>query len=131
MAAALQFFDRASESGVRDVRSSSPLPVGYYDPATGAVRQPGTPGNLIPKGYQKLSGLSAAQGLAVPQDARVAVLRAEGQDTRWRDDGQAPTATDGIPLRVSDQPYLYAGSLPALRIIEITPTATVHVAYYG
>lgn len=89
------------------------------------------PGNLAPKGYEKITGLSSAQALTVPTGARIALLRAETQDVRWRDDGTSPTATDGMLLATTDDIVVYVGALADLELIETSASATVHVSYYG
>lgn len=89
------------------------------------------PGNLTPLGYEKVTGLSSAQALTVPDGARVAVLSCDAQAVRWRDDGTNPTGTDGIPMATTDAPLLYTGSLAAIRFIEQSASAVLHVAYYA
>lgn len=82
-------------------------------------------------GYLKDATLAAAQVLpTVPEGARFALLIAETQPIRWRDDGVNPTATDGMLLAVG-VPFMYAnGSLANVKVIETTATATLHVTYY-
>jgi hypothetical protein len=86
-------------------------------------------GNLTPLGYEKITGLSAVKALTVPTGARVALLQAEGQNVRWRDDGVNPTATDGMLLKTTADRW-YTGDLAALRLVETAASATVMVSYY-
>ena len=55
-------------------------------------------GNIRPKGYQRITSLSASTALTVPTGARLALIEAEGVAIRWRDDGTAPTASVGMTL---------------------------------
>lgn len=87
----------------------------------------------IPLGYEELTGLSAAKGLANPKlaEASRAVIRVEGQNARFRDDGTAPTAALGILLATTDvQPFVYEGNCSALQFIEVALSAVIHVSLY-
>ncbi len=46
---------------------------------------------FAPKGYQQITDLSSAVSLTVPNGANYAIIEAETQSVRWRDDGTAPT----------------------------------------
>lgn len=90
------------------------------------------PGNLTPRGYEKVTGLSSAKALTVPTGARVARIQAETQSVRYRDDGTNPTGTDGMEIAAGEAgTILYDGSLANIRLIETAASATVHVLYYG
>lgn len=91
-----------------------------------------SPANLIPKGFQQLTDITAAAGLTVPSGATVALLQAEGDNVRWRDDGINPTTSVGI-LLIADvnQPYMYQGDLSALKFIETGTDAVLNVVYYA
>lgn len=82
-----------------------------------------------PLGYQQITALSAATALTVPTGANFAVIIAETQAVRFRDDGTAPTATVGMALAVA-QEFEYAGNLSAIRFIEQTASAKLNVSYY-
>jgi len=86
-------------------------------------------GNLIPAGYQQITSLSAAAALTVPAFSRIALIRAEDQNVRWRDDGTDPTASVGQPLAV-DEDILYTGDLSAIKFIEEAASAILNVSYY-
>jgi len=85
---------------------------------------------LVPKGYQQLTSLATATVLAVPAGARFALIQAEDQNVRWRDDGTAPTATVGVQLAAGADLF-FTGDLSALRFIEETTSAKLNVSYYG
>ena len=88
------------------------------------------PGNSTPWGYVQMTGLSAAASLtSIPEQANYAILIAETQSIRWRDDTTAPTATVGMLLPVNT-PLTYAGDLTALQVIETTTGAVLNVSYY-
>lgn len=84
-------------------------------------------------GYEQIADLTASVGLTVPvvggNKPSCALLIAETQTVRWRDDGVAPTATVGMPL-AAGQPFLYDGDLTKIRFIEATATAALNVSYY-
>lgn len=88
-------------------------------------------------GYQQITSLSAATGLTVPpcspnglnQKPTFALIVAEGQNVRWRDDGTAPTATVGMPLVVG-VPLQYDGSLDKIQFIEQVAGAKLNISYY-
>jgi hypothetical protein len=86
-------------------------------------------GNLTPLGYEKVTGLSAVKTLTPPAGARLALIQAESQNCRWRDDGTNPSATDGMILKTTADLW-YIGTLSALRFLELAASATIHVSYY-
>lgn len=90
-------------------------------------------------GYQRITSLSAATNLTLPQTQpggigtlmkpTLAVIIAETQAVRWRDDGTAPTSSVGMPLAV-DTPFVYDGDLTNIKFIEQTASAVLHISYY-
>jgi hypothetical protein len=86
---------------------------------------------LQPRGYAKSGSLATSTALVVPATgvSRV-LLKTEGQAARWRDDGVAPTATDGMLLDVGDELW-YTGQVRALRFIEVAASAIVHASFYA
>ncbi|MEQ1771221.1 MAG: hypothetical protein ABL879_15425 [Devosia sp.] len=87
-------------------------------------------GNLRPVGYEQITSLGTATALTVPLHARMALISAETQDVRWRDDDTDPTSSVGMPLTV-DFPFWYTGDLAAFKVIEQTASATLNVTYYA
>lgn len=90
-------------------------------------------------GYQQITSLSSASGLTIPEknpisglcgQPTLAVIEAEGQAVRWRDDGTAPTSTVGIPLAVG-VPLNYDGDLKNIQFIEQTSGAKLNISYYA
>ena len=89
-------------------------------------------------GYQQITSLSAATNLTVPtrnpvsgmqQQPTMAIIIAQTQAVRWRDDGVAPTATVGMPLPVG-VPLVYDGPLQNIQFIEQTASAALNISYY-
>lgn len=85
---------------------------------------------LTAKGYQQITSLSAAAALTVPSGAIVALIQAETQSIRWRDDGTDPTTTVGMVLSAGESMF-FTGSLAAFKAIEITASAKLNISYYG
>lgn len=87
----------------------------------------------IPVGFESLADVSAATGLNVPENARVALVQALDADCQWRDDGTDPVVDPGggFLLAASDS-FLYVGDLHAIKFIEAVAAATsrVNVVYY-
>jgi hypothetical protein len=81
-------------------------------------------------GYQQITSLSASASLTVPVGATLALVVAETQAVRWRDDGTAPTASVGMPLATGVS-LSYDGDLKAIRFIQQTASATINVSYYA
>lgn len=82
-------------------------------------------------GFQQITGASAATALTVPAGACMAVIQVDTQNARWRDDGTSPTASIGMLIRTTDQPYIFAGNLGRFKIIEATSGSVINVSYYG
>lgn len=88
-------------------------------------------------GYQQISSLSSAASLTVPAMTPAglkaqpvfALIIAEGQSVRWRDDKTAPTASVGMPLAVG-VPLQYDGDLTNIQFIEQVAGAKLNVSYY-
>lgn len=86
-------------------------------------------GRLVPAGYQQITDVSAAVGLTVPDGATLAVIQAEDQAVRYRDDGTDPTASVGMVI-AEGQELVYNGDLSAITFIETTASAKLNVSYY-
>lgn len=86
-------------------------------------------GLLDPLGYQQITSLSSSTSLTVPAYATRALIQAETQDVRWKDDGSTPTSSSGMLLSAT-RDMLYTGSLSAIRFIETTASAKLNVSYY-
>jgi hypothetical protein len=88
------------------------------------------PGNSQPCGYEQIP-CDAAQSLQVPLNARWALLQAEAQTVRIRDDGADPTASVGFPLLVTGDALVYTGNLKGLRVIAATAGGILNVLFYA
>lgn len=88
-------------------------------------------------GYQQITSLSSAVGLTVPTQtpngsatkANFALIIAETQNVRWRDDGVDPTASVGM-LLTAGVPLQYDGDLSKIKFIEVTASAKLNISYY-
>ena len=87
-------------------------------------------GYTKPVGYQQITSLSAATALTVPAGARSAVIIAQTQAVRWRDDGTNPSATVGMPLAVAAV-LEYSGNLAAIKFFEQAASAALNISYYA
>lgn len=89
-------------------------------------------------GYQQITSLSSAASLTVPQTdlnglackPSLAIITAETQAVRWRDDDTAPTASVGMPL-AAGATLQYDGDLTKIRFIEQTASAKLNISYYA
>lgn len=82
-------------------------------------------------GYEQITGLSTVKTLTVPAGATLALLQAEAQNIRWRNDGTDPTAGIGMILVAGQAPTEYKGDLSLLEFIEATASAKLNVAYFA
>lgn len=86
---------------------------------------------LKAKGYQQLTSLASATTLTVPAGTSVALIQAEAQDVRWRDDGTNPTATVGMILSAGQTLLYDAADLAIIAFIQTAASAKVNVTYLG
>jgi hypothetical protein len=89
-----------------------------------------TPGAFTALGYQQITSLSSAAALTVPTGATVALIHAESQSIRWRDDGTNPTTSAGMVLAAGETVF-FTGSLSAFKAIEVAASAKLNISYYG
>lgn len=82
-------------------------------------------------GYQQMTSLSSATAPTVPAGTRYALIQAETQNVRWRDDGTVPTTTVGMRIFVGDTLKFDAGCLEYAKFIEETASAKLNISYYG
>lgn len=87
-------------------------------------------------GYEKLAVSNVAVTFAaIPATADSVLLRVEANDIRWRGEGTAPTATDGMLMKPADPslplPLTNLGydGLAALQFIRASADAVLHVIY--
>ncbi len=94
-----------------------------------------TPGPASVMGYEKLTVSNVSVGFAaMPVTADSVLLRVETQNIRWRGEGTAPTATDGMLMTTTDVilPLTNLGidGLNNLKFIRATGAdGTLHVIY--
>ena len=91
----------------------------------------GTPvydAQYAPAGFQRITVLTSSTALTVPATSKLALIQAETQNVRWRDDGTPPTAAIGMLLETG-QILVYNGDLAAIRFIETTASASLNITY--
>jgi hypothetical protein len=66
----------------------------------------------------------------VPTGAVLAIIRCETANVRWRDDGTAPTASIGMPMTPTDEPFRYTANLDAIQFIAETGSPLLNISYY-
>lgn len=81
-------------------------------------------------GYQQITSLSSAAGLTVPGGTAYALIQAETQAVRWRDDGTNPTTTVGMRIPAGGE-LRFEGQFSRLKFIEEAASAKLNVSYYG
>lgn len=86
-------------------------------------------------GYQQITSLAAATSLTVPSNLldgnpTFAIIQAEAQAVRWRDDGTDPTASVGMVIPSGGE-LRYDGDLRAIRFIESSASAKLNVSFYS
>lgn len=109
-------------------RDPSGNPIELAADSVGHLQQ--SPAGLIAKGYQQITSLSAATALTVPSGATVALIQAESQSIRWRDDGTDPTTSVGMLLSAGESVF-FTGSLSGFKAIEVSASAILNISYYG
>lgn len=82
-------------------------------------------------GYEQITSLSSAAGLTIPVGTSVALIQAESQNVRWRDDGTNPTSTVGSLLMAGSTLEYDAADFGSLKFIEVAASAKLNVSYYG
>jgi hypothetical protein len=87
-------------------------------------------GYMESAGYIQITSLSSAVGLgAIPDGTTLAIIQAETQNVRYRDDGTNPSASVGMLLPAGDLLY-YTGKMADLKFIEVSASAKLNVTYY-
>ncbi len=81
-------------------------------------------------GYEQLTSLSSSTSLTVPTGTAYALIQAETQAVRYRDDGTDPTASVGMRLPVGAI-LEYDGPFGEIEFIEETASAKLNISYYG
>lgn len=82
-------------------------------------------------GFQRITSLSSAQSLTIPDGTAFVWIQAETQNVRMCASA-TPTATVGARI-IADQPpiELNAGHLDGMQFIEETASAALSVTYWG
>lgn len=114
----------------RPYNSTNPLPVTAALGAANGNAAQVAGATLTPLGYAQDTTISASTALpTVPAATTVALIQAETSAIRWRDDGQAPTASVGMLLGAGSA-FWYRGTFSAFRAIQVTSGGVLNVAYF-
>jgi hypothetical protein len=84
-------------------------------------------------GQYAVSITGTASSLTVPAGSEIAEICVETAGVRYRDDGTAPTSSNGIPVvPTSTAPacFQYGGPLNKIQFIAISGSPTIDVSYY-
>lgn len=86
-------------------------------------------------GYEQITSLSTVKSLTLPERSHngapnFALIQAETQDVRWRDDGTDPTSSVGMKLSAGAE-LRYDGDLTQVKFIEVTSGAKLNISYYN
>lgn len=101
---------------------------GNMNPA-GAIPVNTVPYGYTPLGYQQMTNLAAPVPLAPPAGATFAVITVSVAPVRYRDDGQPPTATTGMPVTAGTT-FTYSGPLAMLEFVQQTAGAVLDISFY-
>jgi len=88
------------------------------------------PGYTKDLGFVRVTGISSATALTVPNGTKIVTVQAEGQSVRFRSDGEDPTAAIGN-LLATGQTLQFSSNIAALKFIQTSATATLNVNFYG
>lgn len=84
----------------------------------------------IASGYQKLAVSSTAVALTAPSGARMALVQVKTNAVSYRDDGTAPTASEGVTVAADQTFVVCTNAVTAIRFIRVTSDAELRVLYY-
>ena len=83
-------------------------------------------------GSQRITVLTTAVGLTVPDGVGLITIQAEAQPVRWNDILTAlPTSTSGQTIAVGQTLNYTEKNMSQLRFIEATVGGIIEVKYYG
>lgn len=82
--------------------------------------------------YVQDTDLSAAKNLSPPKKATRALVQAEAQNVRWRDDPEdvAPTTTSGQLLLAGQSFWVSITELQQFRYIQAVSGAILNITFY-
>lgn len=126
----------------RQSKSSSAIAVFLADDDLNALPMPsaaGSDASGVPKaptytalGYRQVTATGTVFTLPTPPaGARRAIIQAEAQAIRWRDDATDPTATVGMTIPAGGELRYDGASMAAWRGIAATAGAIANIAYYS
>jgi len=102
---------------------------GSPPPAGATSRVQSVDGGITNQGYVQLTTLTVATGVTAPGGANCAMIQAEGDQIRWRDDGTNPTATVGMFIP-SGSGIWYTGDFTKLKFIQQSGGGIINISFY-
>lgn len=110
--------------------SSNAIPV-YLIDASGNTAEISGLYTLQAGGYKRVAGTGSAFAMpAIPPGARRAIIQAEGQALRWRDDGTDPTPGTGMTIPAGGELRYDGADMSALKLIAAASGAVANISYY-
>jgi hypothetical protein len=76
------------------------------------------------------SSANSISSIGPPNGATAVLLGADTQSARFRDDGGAPTASAGMLIVATQQPYFFTGTVRQLQFISATAGSILNAAFY-
>lgn len=96
--------------------------------ATGAAKAP----TYTALGYRQVTATGSVFTLPTPPaGTRRAIIQAEAQAIRWRDDGTAPTAAIGMTIGAGGELRYDGANMTALQMIAGVAGAIANISYYS
>ncbi len=112
---------------VGDQVAGSGVPSGTFI-ASQTSGTPGGAGVYVTNNPTTSSTASLTSG-GIPNSATLAVISVEGEPIRYRDDGQAPTSSVGMPI-ANGQAFTYQSTLSKLQFIQESSSASIDILFY-
>ena len=104
------------------------------DGKSSSFAQPLIPGaqTFVAGGFRQVTATGTAFSLPTPPaGTRRAIIQAEAQALRWRDDGNNPTASVGMTIPAGGELRYDGADMSALKLIAVAAGAIANVSYYA
>lgn len=93
---------------------------------------PGLTTPVHPRLFEQITVSSTAIGLTnLASSDKVAVIKIQDEEIRYRDDGTSPTATVGTPISAGDSYVVCGATLGKHKMIRTNSDAVANVHYYN
>ena len=121
-------------SAINNYTDAQPVFLVNPDGSSGSYGKPLLPGasTVVAAGYRQVTSTASAFGLPTPPaGTRRAVIQAEAQALRWRDDGTNPTASVGMTIPAGGELRYDGADMSLIKLIAASAGAIANVAYYA